>query len=348
MNILMLSPLPPPSGGIATWTVKFQTYCKKIGIELRIVNIAKREKRAVTDTKNFRIVPEIKRTIGICRSLGKELRSTKPDVIHINTSCSPIGILRDALCVFLSNGKAPIVVHCRCNIDDQLGKRKISKRAFEYMIRHALRVIVLNNQSKQFVDEIEAGKSVCIPNFIEAEYIDEKHFIRDTVSEIIYVGRIEKAKGIVQITETAKSIPDINITLVGDIIEDLSGLDWPANIRIMGGVSADDVKNELKKADVFLFPSLSEGFSNALLEAMAVGLPIIASDVGANSEMIENKGGYILKENSCGEILKSLEKMEDADVRGKMSAWNINKVKMVYLENKVMKQYIDLYKQTAG
>lgn len=56
-----------------------------------------------------------------------------------------------------------------------------------------------------------------------------------------------------------------------------------------------DIANYLRCADVFYFPSRQEGMPNALLEAMATGLPVVASDIGANSELIQHgRSGYLL------------------------------------------------------
>ena len=57
-----------------------------------------------------------------------------------------------------------------------------------------------------------------------------------------------------------------------------------------GALSTDEVQSELRRADVFVLPSLREGFPNALLEAMAEGLPCIASRVGAVPEMLDGCG----------------------------------------------------------
>lgn len=58
----------------------------------------------------------------------------------------------------------------------------------------------------------------------------------------------------------------------------------------------DDVPNLLATADVAILPSFKEGFSNAVLEAMACGLPVVASDVGGNAEIIEpGINGYLLE-----------------------------------------------------
>lgn len=344
MNILMLAPLPPPSGGIASWTVRYKEYCEENRINLQIVNIAMKGERAISETMQYRLKVEFKRTWNIISDLKKKVRNSKPDVVHINTSCSHLGIFRDALCVLSIYNRVPIVMHCRCNIEDQL-KGKIAPKLFEYLVKKASKVIVLNKFSSAYVERIEKGKSVFIPNFANGKMVAEKHVINDEIKNVIYVGHIERAKGIVQLAEAARLLPDIHFTLVGAIREDISDIDIPSNVLIVGRVGVEEVQRYLKEADVFLFPSKTEGFSNAVLEAMAMGLPIIASDVGANSAMIENQGGIILKENTGIAICQAICEISSSDVRGKMSAWNIDKVKTSYMVKKVMQEYFEIYRQ---
>jgi len=92
---------------------------------------------------------------------------------------------------------------------------------------------------------------------------------------------------------------DAELTLVGE------GPTRPALERLAGSLGLGervvfagedlDPRRRLAAADLFLLPSLTEGFSNALLEAMASGLPVIASDVGGNPEaIVDGEGGRLV------------------------------------------------------
>lgn len=345
MNILMLAPLPPPTGGIASWTVRYKDYCESNGISLKIINTAMQGERAISEVMTKSLKVELHRTCGIVRNLKREIKSYKYDIVHLNTSCSQLGVIRDALCVFAIHNKIPIVLHCRCNIEDQLRTNSISQKAFRYLVKKSSKVIVLNKFSKEYVDRIEKRKAVFIPNFINEKTIERNRSIHSSIKNVIFVGHVERAKGIIQIVEAAKFLPDISFTLVGAIRENISDIVIPSNVSVVGCVSAEKVQNYLKQADVFLFPSLSEGFSNAMLEAMSTGLPIVASDVGANSEMIEDKGGIILRENTGRAIYKAILEMNDIKKRSAMSLWNKWKIQNSYAIDLVMKQYFSLYEQ---
>ena len=110
-------------------------------------------------------------------------------------------------------------------------------------------------------------------------------------------------------------------------------------------MDAADVEKQLDNADVFVFPSLTEGFSNALLEAMARGLPVIATDVGAARDMIENSGGIIVPVHDVNAMQHALNNMERVETRKVMSEWNINKVKSCYEYDQVLKNIFHIYKE---
>lgn len=347
MKVLMLAPLPPPSGGIASWTVRYKEYCKDSKITLEIVNIAMIGDRCSTETNKRNYIDELKRTNRILRDLKLKLKEFNPDIIHINTSCSKFGVIRDALCAHYSKKYAPIIIHCRCNIEDQLSGR-FAYKAFSYLIKKSKKVIVLNQFSKRFVDRICSDKGIFIPNFANENMLAEKHEIREEIKILITVGHVEYTKGLKELIDAANAMPNYSFLLVGAVCEDLSKVEIPKNMMLTGKVDIDKVKEYLDEADVFLFPSKTEGFSNALLEAMARGLPIIASNVGANEDMLENKGGKIIENCDVISISNALTTMREYACRKKMSEWNISKVKNEYLVDSVMQKYYNLYKDISG
>lgn len=78
---------------------------------------------------------------------------------------------------------------------------------------------------------------------------------------------------------------------------------------------------------------------------MACGLPCIATDVGANRDMLEEKGGIIVPAKNVDAIVDAFKKLEDRNVRKDISSWNIEKVKNNYTRTSVLDEIMDIYKR---
>ena len=159
MKVALISPLPPPSGGIASWTLDYIEYEKKRDIETYVINTALVGKRAVHRTKSKNLLCEIKRSYYIVKELRKVIRSKEVDIVHINTVCSTFGMIRDIIC--LTNcRRIPIVVQCHCNVEDWIGKSEVSLLLFKVILYMADRVIVLNKKSQDFIKNKVKKESV--------------------------------------------------------------------------------------------------------------------------------------------------------------------------------------------
>lgn len=348
MKILLVSPLPPPSGGIATWTVMYKDYCEQHGIPLHIVNNALQGKRAAKTSNRHSIVDELKRMLHVLRSFRKVLRNEKPDVVHLNTSCTKYGMIRDCMCVRMAKkARVPVMLHCRCNIEDQL-KGKMAVKAFQRACKMAARVLVLNHSSQQYARQYAGDKVIIVPLFVGREKILPRDTIAPEIKKVLYVGHVRREKGTPEILETARHFSDIQFQLIGPVQEDIRQLPCPDNVEMPGNQPLEQLQQYLREADLFLFPSHTEGFSNALAEAMAAGLPVICTDVGANKIMIEDRGGIIVPVGNSEEIISAIQSLNgNQALRGQMSAWNLEKVRSHYLLDAVMETLLTLYKEVA-
>jgi glycosyltransferase involved in cell wall biosynthesis len=80
--------------------------------------------------------------------------------------------------------------------------------------------------------------------------------------------------------------------------------------RVVFAGQQTDPRPYLQAADIFMLPSRQEGFSNALLEAMASGLPVVATDVGGNSEAVVNgDGGWIVRPEDAEALANAVQSL---------------------------------------
>jgi glycosyltransferase involved in cell wall biosynthesis len=82
-------------------------------------------------------------------------------------------------------------------------------------------------------------------------------------------------------------------------------------VTVLARVDRDQLYEQLQRADVFLFPTLSEGFSCALLEAMAAELPIVTTSVGAAADLLDNgRNGVLVPCANASALVAAVFKME--------------------------------------
>ena len=146
--------------------------------------------------------------------------------------------------------------------------------------------------------------------------------------------------------ELAKHFNDIEFRFIGNYESKIKkAADGVSNVVLLGAQPHEKVHDEMMKADVFAFIGSfpGEGFSNALAEAMACGLPCLVSDWAANKDMIEDKGGIVIPVKDIDAAKNAIESMNKKEVREKQSEFNMKKVKEFYAENVVLSQYIDCY-----
>ncbi len=96
-------------------------------------------------------------------------------------------------------------------------------------------------------------------------------------------------------------------------------------VRLIG--YQKDIKTVLQQADIFIMPSFREGLPVALQEAMAAGLPVIATDIRGNHELIdEGKGGWLIPSNNIDAMAEIIKQVKKADVYS-MGKYNLNKIR---------------------
>jgi len=158
-------------------------------------------------------------------------------------------------------------------------------------------IIVLNRDTYLTLRSKGIGRRVyLIPNPIRDEFFKIQPYIQGF--NIVYVGRLSREKGVLTLVEAfaevVKAIPEARLIIVGDgplrsYIEKLiRELSLENKILITGFIPNSQIPRILKKASVFVLPSYGEGLSNALLQAMAAGLPCIVSDTEENREVIHH------------------------------------------------------------
>ena len=135
------------------------------------------------------------------------------------------------------------------------------------------------------------------------------------------VGNIRRVKGHDVFIKAAASIvphfPNVSFSIAGDVLEPdyfaelqalVRNLHLSDHFHFVGSVT--DLHHYLSAADIFVLPSRSEGFSNAILEAMAASLPVVATDVGGNSEAVKDGiTGFLVPSNDPAALASAITRL---------------------------------------
>lgn len=188
-------------------------------------------------------------------------------------------------------------------------------RLFEKATKYFVKNYLANSESvKSFYAEeigVPKEKITVIPNGIDTEFFDsiprnenlrKELGISTGGTAIICVANFHINKGHKYLLEAFEELYHnnhfIKLLLVGDgdekenLLKQTEKYESKNNILFLGGRS--DVPVLLKSSDIFVLPTLFEGMSNAIMEAMAAGLPIITTNINENLELIEDKKSGLL------------------------------------------------------
>ena len=242
------------------------------------------------------------------------LRQVKPDLVHVR-GLGNEGF-HGALAAKLA-GCPRILVSIHGTVRDlsepapTLRRRMLVGAIEPATLRMAthLATVCISAAQREFLDRYRSKVAGVVPNGVDVPEDVGRNRPRiraelglpaNTVVCVV-VGRLSVEKGHLVLADALQQLPErgsaITLLVIGDgpdrnIIARAYGAVPGLNVQFLG--RRLDVPAILEASDLFLFPTLHENLSNALLEGMAAGLPVIASAVGGNVEVLNSGGGVLV------------------------------------------------------
>jgi len=157
---------------------------------------------------------------------------------------------------------------------------------------------------------VPANKIIEVPGGVEESIVAYSITPTETKLKFVFVGRYERRKGIEELNTALKKIKNKNFEFhfIGAIPDSKKiqrqDIIYHGELRDRQQIAAI-----LRKCDVLICPSWSEGLPNVILEAMANGLAVLATNAGATNVLVNDNTGWLMEKPSPGEIKKAIEKI---------------------------------------
>ncbi|NIO19173.1 MAG: glycosyltransferase [Candidatus Aenigmarchaeota archaeon] len=324
------------------------------------------EKNNIRNLRIFHKWKPLDRSLRSIINLYRIVKNERPDMVHSHgiTENIVMGIIGPLLNI-------PVVATYHTNPFDKYKyetsiKRKVKRYLYELSYIKFLTKRISRNFAYITVISQELKK-----NFLQRGYKEDKikvvYFGVDVKDNdikfklkrrgeinILFVGRVSEEKGCDYLLRACKRIADqgktFKLSLIGDgDIDRFSDMAVKMGIggRVLFAGFRRAFSNLLGESDIFVLPSMGEGLPISILEAMAQGLPVIASNVGGVPEIIdEGVNGYLVPPGDEISLADAMVRMIDKGNRGRyvMGLKNKEKIVQLFSSERMIEDYSDIYK----
>lgn len=347
MKILLCSPLGN-TGGIARWTSHILDYYKEEGgrdVDLKWCYAAPSKKDILVGSGVLsRLYWGFRNYLPFIRTLRKELKNNRYDVVHFTSSAS-IGLLRDLITLRLCRRKGiPSVVHFRFGRIPQLYRsQNWERKLLHRVLSRSDRAVVIDRNSYDVLLAEGYRNIALLPNPLTPKVgriVGRHPAVSRKARTILFAGQVIPTKGVFELVEVCRHIPDIELRMIGictdkmkESLLSLAGSGCEAWLTIVGDQPFGKVIEEMLAAGLFVLPTYTEGFPNVILESMACGCPIVTTSVGAIPEMLdihsETPCGICVEPQNTEELREAVERLlsdaENAAAMGERAKQRVNR-----------------------
>lgn len=293
--------------------VDYNRFSPCIKYEVKKQNNGSLEEIRLTVLKSFPVYNQFNFFAAVQRFLTKEFKDTKIDLIHSHVSY-PAGV---AAYFFSRVQKIPFILTEHYGGFTGLFRTWFHKKLALLALRNANLVTTVSRASKEIMSRYIDNEITVIPNMIDVS----KFSIKKTKSDVINAGFMgglnTDVKGLDILLQAAAKMKNYNIMFHiaggGELLEFYKQM--AADLKIAercifyGALKPEETPAFYNKLNFFILPSRRESFGVVLLEALASGLPIVASKCGGPEEIVTNDVGILVEKDNPVAMAAGLLKM---------------------------------------
>lgn len=174
--------------------------------------------------------------------------------------------------------------------------------------------------------------------------------------DFLFMGRLGKRKGVYDIIESARRLKTDNVRIslygdgeIDDVRSSVAAAGVEDRVQVCGWIDGSRKDEIFRQSNVLILPSYNEGLPISVLEAMAYGMPVVASDVGGIPEAVEDGvNGYLIRPGDCDRLAESIERLaESPELRDRMGHSGHAMAAQKFALSVIIEQLESLYDELA-
>ncbi len=371
---LFTDTFPPQVNGVANTVYRYAAALSSMGHQVRIFTISKYSAAELTEhfgDFSIHTFPSLPALVYPGERMGipfigtlKAVRAFNPDIIHTHT---PFSVGWNAVYAARKLHIPLIGTHHtffdhylkHIYLDFAWTRRLVWRLTVKYYNYCDLVISPTKSLKEGLVEHGTVKPVELLPNILDIDFYAPSAKQPVQHKTLVYMGRLSYEKSVDDVLRAAvqvmKRIPNTLLLIVGDgpERENLEALSAKLGIAeqtiFTGFLYGEELVRTLGQADVFITGSKSENMPLALMEAMAVGLPIVAvRSLGLEEMLVHRKNALLTAPGEPRELANGvIEILEDTALRNLFSE-NSRAMSQAYSQKSVMGKTLDLYKQASA
>ncbi|CCE24406.1 putative Glycosyl transferase group 1 [Methylotuvimicrobium alcaliphilum 20Z] len=349
----MAGPMPPAIGGMATVLQDLQNSSLSKLFELEFFNTYK------TTPQDRSLFVAIKSKLSLWKKWCVLLNNRDKSIAHIHT-CSGFTFFLDGVLVCLSKMlSVPVVIHIHGARFDQFLKNlnPFLLMIVRWIFARCSKIIVLSEYWESTLKKIIGNYQFRIVQNGVPIYSQLPERLDHTGKvDILFLGNLCQRKGVFDLVSAMEYVDGAVLNLVGGeedvgviqkISEQINASNLEDKISFHGPQYGEEKNRFIVKADIFVLPSYAEGLPISLLEAMAMGLPVIVTPVGSIPSVVRNNHeGIFVEAGDIEGIANAINKLvKDEALRLRMGSLARSRCEEQFGIEKTVAKLLSIYSE---